>query len=426
MPSDACCQRHSRRRFLRLAAGIIGGLCAAGTRSQGRPDMQIPASGGRTMPAASAASGVTLFLCGDVMLGRGIDQIMHVSAPSRLHEPFLRDARQYVRLAEAANGPIPRPVDHAYVWGDALAELATFDPDVRIINLESAVSAHGTPWSGKYIHYRLHPANVGILQAAAVDCCVLANNHVLDWGLTGLQDTFTTLEDAGIRYAGSGRDSASAGAPAVMPVGTASRVMVFGLASPTSGVPPAWQAAAGRPGVNLIGDDVARIVMSIVNRVGQKQAGDIVVVSIHWGGNWGYAVPAYQRELAHALIDSGVVDLVHGHSSHHPKGIEVYRDRLILYGCGDLLNDYEGIRGHEEYRSELSLMYFPTLDAFSGQLLRLTLSPMRIRRFRLHRAVERDALWLRDSLNAQGEPFGRRVSMDHQGRLILELGDQAA
>ena len=338
----------------------------------------------RLGPTVSDGDGnVTLFLSGDVMLGRGIDQIMPVSVHPSIHEPFLTDARQYIRLAEAVNGPIPRPVDPAYVWGDALAELAFFGPAARIVNLENAVTSRGTPWAGKVIHYRLHPANVGVLQVPALDCCVLANNHVLDWGHSGLQDTLNTLDGADILVAGAGKDECAAQAPAAIPVGNDLRVLVFGMASPTSGVPAAWRADSDRSGVNLIGNDIGRTVRSVVDRVGRKGPRDIVVVSIHWGGNWGYGIPAEQRALAHALVDSGCVDIVHGHSSHHPKGIEVYRERLILYGCGDLLNDYEGIRGHEEYRGDLSLMYFPTLDAKTGRLFGLTLTPMRIGQFRL-------------------------------------------
>jgi poly-gamma-glutamate capsule biosynthesis protein CapA/YwtB (metallophosphatase superfamily) len=70
------------------------------------------------------------------------------------------------------------------------------------------------------------------------------------------------------------------------------------------------------------------------------------------------------------LINEAGVDIVHGHSSHHPKGIEVYKNRPILYGCGDFLNDYEGISGYQEYRDDLTLMYFPRMDAASGKLVR--------------------------------------------------------
>lgn len=114
------------------------------------------------------------------MTGRGIDQILPHPVDPRLYEPWVTDAREYVGLAERANGPVPRPVDFAYVWGDALAELDAAAPDLRIVNLETAVTRNDEPWLGKGINYRMHPENVACLAAARLDCCTLANNHVLD------------------------------------------------------------------------------------------------------------------------------------------------------------------------------------------------------------------------------------------------------
>jgi poly-gamma-glutamate synthesis protein (capsule biosynthesis protein) len=103
---------------------------------------------------------------------------------------------------------------------------------------------------------------------------------------------------------------------------------------------------------------------------------------------------------------------VHGHSSHHPKGIEVYRDRLILYGCGDFLNDYEGISSHENFRGDLTLMYLPKLDPRDGRLLSLHLRPMQIRRFRLHYASRRDTQWLAHVLDSEGQKLGTRIDLE--------------
>jgi poly-gamma-glutamate synthesis protein (capsule biosynthesis protein) len=173
--------------------------------------------------------------------------------------------------------------------------------------------------------------------------------------------------------------------------------------------------------VNLLRDLSGRSVARIAAAVGAaKRSRDIVVLSIHWGGNWGYAVPPAQRTFAHAVIDAGV-DVVHGHSSHHPKGIEIYRDRLILYGCGDFLNDYEGIRGNESFRPDLALMYFPTLDAATGQLARLTLPATQIRHPRQPRAGE-DARWLAELLSREGRAFGTRVELQPAGTLALRWG----
>jgi poly-gamma-glutamate synthesis protein (capsule biosynthesis protein) len=367
---------------------------------------------------------ITLFLCGDVMTGRGIDQALPHPGDPELYEAYVTDAREYLRLAEDANGAIGVPVAPDYVWGDALDELARLAPDLRIINLETAITAHDRP-EPKGINYRMHPANIDCLKAAAPDCCVLANNHVLDWGHAGLAETLATLEQAGLGHAGAGLDLARAAAPRVLAVPGKGRVLVLALGHGSSGIPADWAAGPTRAGVNLLPDLSAATVDAIAAQLRPiKQPGDIVVASIHWGGNWGYGVPAAQRDFAHALIDRAGVDLLHGHSSHHAKGIEVYRGHLILYGCGDLLTDYEGIQGYEDYRDDLGLLYFPRLDPASGRLLGLTMTPTRLRRLRINRTAADETAWLADMLNREGRAFGTAVSLDGDGRLQLHWQDQ--
>ncbi len=363
---------------------------------------------------------ITLFLCGDLMTARGIDQILRHPGDPQLFESNVRSAHVYVEIAERVSGPIPRTVAPGYIWGDALAELERVGPAARIVNLETAVTANGAPWPGKGIHYRMHPANMDCLAAARIDCCGLANNHVLDWGHRGLTDTLAALRAAGLRTAGAGADEREAAAPAVLELGQDRRALVFACATTDSGVLPDWAARGDRAGVNLLDDLGARSADALVSQVrASARSGELVVVSIHWGSNWGYRVERDQRAFAHRVIDSGAVHLVHGHSSHHPRPIEVYRDRLILYGCGDLLNDYEGIRGHEAYRAELALLYFPTLDAENGSLLRLRLVPMRIRRFRLERADAGDVRWLAQVLSRESGALGTRVRSDDDGELSV-------
>ena len=362
---------------------------------------------------------LTLFLCGDVMTGRGIDQVLpHAGAP-RLFEPYVASALQYVELAEQANGPIARPVDFAYVWGDALAELDRLRPDLRIVNLETAVTV-SEDHQPKGINYRMHPKNVPCLAAAKIDCCALGNNHLLDWGDRGLAETLETLAAAGIRTAGAGRDRAQAEAPAVLEAAGGTRVIVFSFGDVSSGIPRAWAAPPAGPGVNLLPDLSDATAARIAEQVrAVRRPGDVVVASIHWGDNWGYAIPARQRAFAHALIDGAGVDILHGHSSHHPKGIEVYRDRLILYGCGDFLNDYEGIEGYEGFRDDLVAMYFPTVDPQSGALISLHMTPMQIRNFRLNRPTQNDAAWLCHTLDRESRKLGARVEPAEEGRFEL-------
>ena len=363
---------------------------------------------------------IKIFLGGDVMTGRGIDQILpHPSEPF-IPEFYVSDAREYVKLAEQANGSIPAPVSFSYIWGDALEKWASIAPDVKLINLETSITKSNDYWQGKGINYRMNPDNIPCLTAAKIDCCSLANNHVLDWGYSGLADTITTLKTAQIKTAGAGLDLQSAQTPAIIEVKDRGRAIIFSWGVTSSGIPVSWAAGTDRPGVNLLTDFSEQTVQEIQKQVERvKQPGDIVVASIHWGGNWGYEIPREQVEFAHQLIDYAGVDLIHGHSSHHVQGIEIYRDRLIIYGCGDLIDDYEGITGYETFRDDLSLMYFATLDSSTGKLENLAMIPTQIKCFRLQVASTVDLLWLKAILNREGARFGTKVEWDHYQTLTL-------
>jgi len=372
------------------------------------------------MPNDRAQRFVRLFLCGDVMTGRGIDQIFPHPGNPRLYEEWVTSATTYVRLAEEASGPIPRGVDDTYVWGDARQELARRQPDLRIVNLETAVTTSETPWPGKGVHYRMHPANVSCLRALPADCCVLANNHVMDWGEAGLLETLEVLHAAGLQTAGAGRNLDEATAPAVFRIADDRRVLVFAFAFENSGVPAAWRASAQAPGLGVLRDFASTSVKAVARAVDEHRcAGDRVVISLHWGPNWGFGVDPAERHFAHELVRVAGADIVHGHSSHHVRAIEVHRGRLILYGCGDLLNDYEGIPGHEVYRGDLALMYFAALDDSTGALRELVLVPTCTRRFRINYAAPDQADWLYTTLNREGRSLGTRVERNADGTLSL-------
>src|SRR5207302_521370 len=130
-----------------------------------------------------------LFLFGDVMTGRGIDQALPHSVNPVLYEPYVRDAREYIALAEKTHGPIPRPLSIDYIWGDALRELDRAKVDLRIANLETAITSAETPWPDKGIHYRMHPRNIGCITSAKIIPCDLLNNYVLKWRYYGLSET---------------------------------------------------------------------------------------------------------------------------------------------------------------------------------------------------------------------------------------------
>lgn len=363
---------------------------------------------------------IKIFLCGDVMTGRGIDQILpHPNLPE-IYESYMHNAAGYIDIAERLNGVIPQPVDYSYIWGDALIEWQRMAADVKIINLETSVTSSDDYWQGKGINYRMHPENIACITAAQIDCCVLANNHVLDWGYTGLTETLDTLQQAKLQCVGAGENSAQAIAPAVFEVAQKGRVIVFSFGCESSGIPREWQARADKAGVNLLEDFSDDSVDKIVQQIRQvKQANDIVVFSIHWGGNWGYDIPPEQIHFAHKLIDHGAVDIVHGHSSHHVKAIEIYHGKPILYGCGDFLNDYEGIGSYKSYRGDLALMYFVNMEPSTGRLISLEMVPTQVKRFQIHRAIKPDAEWLTQILQRECAKFGTSVNLSADQTISL-------
>jgi poly-gamma-glutamate capsule biosynthesis protein CapA/YwtB (metallophosphatase superfamily) len=362
---------------------------------------------------------VTLFLCGDVMTGRGVDQVLPHPGDPRLREAYVREATTYVALAESVSGPIPRRVDPAWPWGDALGVLDDLAPDVRLINLETSITRSGDFAPGKEVHYRMNPANIACLTVARPDVCALANNHVLDFGQNGLAETLDTLAGAGLRTAGAGRDAAAARRVAAVGLAGGGHVSVVSCGTGSSGIPPRWAAGVSRPGVDLLPGLSRQVADEISGRVrAHRQPGDIAVISLHWGSNWGYDVGREQVAFAHRLIEGGV-DLVHGHSSHHPRPVEVYRGKLILYGCGDFIDDYEGIAGHEKYRDDLRPLYLASLQRGSGELAELRMVPMQAHKLRLRFAGGHDRRWLAATISRVSGPFGTQVELAPDGVLVL-------
>ena len=358
-----------------------------------------------------------LCLTGDVMTGRGVDQILPAAGDPRLWERYAASARDYVALAESASGTIRQPVDYSWPWGDALEVLDELAPDLRIVNLETSITTSDDAQPAKAVQYRMHPGNVACLTAARLDACALANNHVLDFGVGGLEETLDVLTRARLGPVGAGRDAPQAWRPAALTAGD-HRVLVWSVGSASSGVPQSWAAGPERPGVAFFSEDSDADAGSLCERVRRaKRPGDIAVVSVHWGSNWGYGVPRAQVRFAHRLIDSGV-DVVHGHSSHHPRPVEVYRDRLVLYGCGDLINDYEGIQSQERFRGDLRLLYVGKLDP-AGGLDQLRMVPLQSRQMRLRRATVEDAKWLHRVVRKTSRGFGSQVELAPDVSLLL-------
>jgi poly-gamma-glutamate synthesis protein (capsule biosynthesis protein) len=322
---------------------------------------------------------ITLALTGDVMLGRGVNETLGAARPE---EP----------------------------WGDVLPLLLS--ADLRIINLECAITEHERPWSRtpKVFHFRADPLAIDVLRAASVDACSLANNHTLDFEEQGLLDTLAHLEAAGIRYAGVGRNPEEAARPVLLEEGVA-------LVAFTDNEPP-FAAGPNKPGTNYLPVSLEPKVMRRVDEAvgAAREAGaETVVFSNHWGPNMVERPRGIFRRFARAVVDRGA-DVYYGHSAHVFQGVEIYRGKPILYDTGDFIDDYAV---DPRLRNDRSFLFRLSLEG--GDLERLELYPVLLpyARVELAKGDEREAILERMvRLSAEmGTAFGRRGE-----RLVLEPG----
>jgi poly-gamma-glutamate synthesis protein (capsule biosynthesis protein) len=291
-----------------------------------------------------------LLFVGDVMLGRLVNRMLqHMS-------PF-------------------------YPWGDTLALFE--QADVRIANLECALSDRGDPWSAtpKIFHFRSDAKNVGVLKAAQMTAVSLANNHSLDFGYEALGDTLDILHSAGIFSAGAGRRKSEAQQPILWEV----QNIKLGLIAFTDNQPE-WEATEQQAGIHYVPvnlqDERAQELFALISQT--RALVDLLIIAAHWGPNWGYAPLPEHIPFAHALIDHGA-DVLFGHSGHVVRGIELYRHRPILYCAGDFIDDYAI---DPTRRNDLSFLFM--LETDGRQMTHLLLYPTIIQDFQARRAQGTD------------------------------------
>ncbi|HZV97485.1 MAG TPA: CapA family protein [Methylophilaceae bacterium] len=327
---------------------------------------------------------LTLAFAGDVMLGRGVDEALQFMRPEQ-------------------------------PWGDMLPHLA--QSDLRIVNLECALTTHRQPWMhgrAKMFHFRAAPSAVQVLQAARIDACALANNHILDFEEEGLLDTMRTLTVAGIRHAGASIDAEEASKPALLEV-PGKQPRYVALLSFTDNQPE-FAAQAAHPGTNymevsLDTDTLARVKSSIDQA--HDMGAELVVFSNHWGGNFVERPSPYFRNFARKVIELGA-DIYHGHSAHICQGVEIYQGKPILYDTGDFIDDYAVDPVLRNDRSCLFKLGFVDRHFHRLELLPVSLTFAHVA---LAQGHEREAIFSRmETLSAE---FGTALTR-HGDRLIYK------
>ena len=205
--------------------------------------------------------------------------------------------------------------------------------DITMINNEFPFSTRGTQAEDKQYTFRVNPSYVTALQEMGVDVAGLANNHVLDYGTEALEDTFTTLENAGIAYTGAGRSYEDA----CRLIRFEKNGKSFGFLAASRVIPEvSWNVENGAPGV-FCTYDTTHLVEEIKKA---KQQCDYVFVAVHWGVEHTDELTDYQPVIAHQLIDAGA-DGVIGSHPHVLQGMEFYQGKPIFYSLGNFIFNRE-------------------------------------------------------------------------------------
>jgi len=283
--------------------------------------------------------------------------------------------------------------------------VASFDADLVVANSEIPLTERGTR-AAKFVAWRASPAVAKEMKALGFDGVTLANNHALDYGCQGLEDTLAAFHAAGVKTVGMGKNVDDALSPAVFTFDASNRVAILSVACT---LPLGFDAGADRPGVAPVRvstryefdpmdiqdepgclptfihtradpGDVARLCREI-RRL--KTEGHLAVVCIHWGNAFQKRLAQYQQPLARALGEAGC-DLVLGHHPHTIHGIEVIDGMPVLYSVGNFIMDKKTVaHGESDLPSGLATQWTMSpeglaavVDTVDGEVVGLRVVPV--------------------------------------------------
>ncbi|OJJ79544.1 CapA family protein [Aspergillus glaucus CBS 516.65] len=389
-------------------------------------------------PHPSTPTTYTLNFTGDVMLARLIDQLFSTHLPSPHYANIIKTfIERYPYLSK---------YNHRSPWGSALALFRA--GDLNLVNLETAVTEGAEKWPRKVFNYRMHPGNLGVLREGRVDFVSLANNHTVDFGEGGLRDTIRGVRGVGVGFAGVGNSAVEAKLPAVLRLprdsdddarGDEEKHTVHVYSA--SDHPRDWSVI---PEFHLIDYTLSTkhhlktLLTTPSHPQSKAEEPSLKIFSIHWGPNYTWQPSAQIRDMAHFLIDECGVDIVHGHSAHHIQGVEKYKGSVIMYGCGDFVDDYAL---NEEFRNDLGGVWRVVVSTDNGdggggkgkgkgkglELDRLEMYPTRCDRFQvtLLDVDDEDHGWVRRKIMKLSEEMGTRVrrELGREGQVVVDLRD---
>lgn len=358
----------------------------------------------------------TLNFMGDTMLGRLIDQMFE----THVHEP---EEARIAKSFQSSNASL-MTYGPKSPWSDTLNLLHS--ADLRLLNLETSVTTHPAKWPDKVFNYRMHPDNIAALRAARIDYAGLANNHTLDFSEPGLAETVQTVKKAGIAFAGAGETKEEATRPAVLRLASDQKthnVHVWAAADH----PSDWAKLPGFHFIDYTQQTRQRLKELLTKSMEPKAS--LKIFSVHWGPNYSWQPAQEIQDLAHFLIESCGIDIIHGHSSHHVQGVEIYKGKLIIYGCGDFVDDYALVA---QYRNDLSAIWRVTVEEPADsdaserlKLKKLEIFPTKIERFQARKLNpdEEDSKCVRHKIRDLSVTLGTDVKLEvgGEGRVSIRL-----
>lgn len=312
---------------------------------------------------------LTIGLAGDTMLGRGVG----------------------VKILQE---------DYVYPWGNLLPLLRS--TDLSILNLETTLTT-SKEIVPKVFNFKADPKIVQCLKVAEIDIVSLANNHIRDFGNSGLIETIEVLDKSDILHAGAGRNVNEAKKPVIIE----RNGIKIGVIACTDNE-PTWKADE-RPGIHYVKiGDLDAITADIKTLRDQV---DILILSIHWGPNMRERPTQEFVNFAHRLIDSGV-DIIHGHSAHIFQGIELYKKGIILYDTGDFVDDYVV---DPFLRNDHSFLFQVEIDHLG--LRQLKLKPVIISKSQVNLATGEHKNWCIERMQELSAELGTQIS--DEGSLFI-------
>lgn len=302
---------------------------------------------------------ITIGFMGDVMLGRLVNEVIKTKG-------------------------------YEYPWGNVLSSVQ--ENNINIINLETTLTT-SEKMVPKVFNFKSDPQNAEVLKKAHITVANMANNHSLDFSNKGLFETIKVLDNAGILHVGAGKNQEEAKKAVIIEQNDV-KIGIIGYTDNE----PTWLATKKKAGTNYITVGEIETIIKDIEKI--KNNVDFLIANIHWGPNMRDHPSAEFIEFAHQIIDAGV-DIIHGHSAHIVQGIEIYKNKIIMYDTGDFIDDYAV---DPILRNDLSFLFQITFEG--KKIKQVNLMPVKISNMQVNFARGDDKKFIIDRMINLSQEFG--------------------